>query len=523
MVSRPPSGMASRALTTRFMITCSSWLGSAFTLPRSGRGTKTSCIVSPSSRWSMACIPSTMPLRSSTLGASTCLRLKARSWRVSAAACWEASRIPSTFRRSGWSSGIFRRMRSLSPWITMRRLLKSWAMPPASWPTASIFWAWRSWSSLSRSATSARFRSVRSTVRPRSWRGRPPLSRSTWMMSRSHKTRPSAATARYSNSWSVAVATAARHCAIARSRSSLWMRRAKKSGSRSQWSVGKPRKPSARWLTKVKRRRDRVGLPHDGVQALHEIAEALLGGAARGVQALLLGEVLDGEEEARFLLLGDAEAGDGDAHGPALAPRGQVQVEGDVVLRHPRLEHLADAAQEAVGVGHLVEAAADHVAALQREGLEERPVGGQDAQVARQHEEAGRHARHDLLGVALQVEDGALLPDLVAQELGALALPPEADEEGALGEDEEDRGGGGEIARLAEVLQRLLAVDLEHEAPGRPGDPAGGREHGSAAIVRDLARTCPSSPPRRAPCAASCSSERPAAAQPAPAARNGEM
>ena len=30
----------------------------------------------------------------------------------------------------------------------MSRLLKSWAMPPASWPTASIFWAWRSWSSL---------------------------------------------------------------------------------------------------------------------------------------------------------------------------------------------------------------------------------------------------------------------------------------------------------------------------------------------------------------------------------------
>ena len=35
-------------------------------------------------------------------------------------------------------------------------LLKSWAMPPVSWPTASIFWTWRSWASAaSRSAASA--------------------------------------------------------------------------------------------------------------------------------------------------------------------------------------------------------------------------------------------------------------------------------------------------------------------------------------------------------------------------------
>ena len=55
----------------------------------------------------------------------------------------------------------------------MSRLLKSCAMPPASRPTASIFWAWRSCSSLWRSASSARLRSVRSTVTPRSWTARP--------------------------------------------------------------------------------------------------------------------------------------------------------------------------------------------------------------------------------------------------------------------------------------------------------------------------------------------------------------
>ncbi len=39
------------------------------------------------------------------------------------------------------------------------RLLKSCATPPASWPTTSIFWAWRSRSSLTRSAFSVALRS----------------------------------------------------------------------------------------------------------------------------------------------------------------------------------------------------------------------------------------------------------------------------------------------------------------------------------------------------------------------------
>ena len=29
------------------------------------------------------------------------------------------------------------------PMMTVRMLLKSWAMPPVNWPIASIFWAWR--------------------------------------------------------------------------------------------------------------------------------------------------------------------------------------------------------------------------------------------------------------------------------------------------------------------------------------------------------------------------------------------
>src|SRR5580704_12812320 len=40
MSSRPPSGMASRALTARFIITCSIWLASARMAPRSGEDNK---------------------------------------------------------------------------------------------------------------------------------------------------------------------------------------------------------------------------------------------------------------------------------------------------------------------------------------------------------------------------------------------------------------------------------------------------------------------------------------------------
>ena len=31
--------------------------------------------------------------------------------------------------------------------MTVSKLLKSWAMPPVSWPSACILCAWRSWSS----------------------------------------------------------------------------------------------------------------------------------------------------------------------------------------------------------------------------------------------------------------------------------------------------------------------------------------------------------------------------------------
>ena len=67
-----------------------------------------------------------------------CLRLKARSWRVSAAARSPAVRIArSGSCRVGGGQLVAGAARVAA--MTVSRLLKSWATPPASRPTASIF------------------------------------------------------------------------------------------------------------------------------------------------------------------------------------------------------------------------------------------------------------------------------------------------------------------------------------------------------------------------------------------------
>jgi hypothetical protein len=60
---------------------------------------------------------------------------------------------PSSRRCARGSSGNRLRRSSRLPITAVRRLLKSWATPPVSWPTASIFW-------LCRRASSAWFRSA---------------------------------------------------------------------------------------------------------------------------------------------------------------------------------------------------------------------------------------------------------------------------------------------------------------------------------------------------------------------------
>ncbi len=94
--------------------------------------------------------PLTTSGTTSTLGLTTSRRLKASSWRVRPEARSVERRMAS---RSSWfSSASGRRCLTRVAQVRMAvsRLLKSWATPPASWPTASSFWAWRSWPSRSR-------------------------------------------------------------------------------------------------------------------------------------------------------------------------------------------------------------------------------------------------------------------------------------------------------------------------------------------------------------------------------------
>ena len=101
----------------------------------------------------------------STTGLSGCRREKVSSWRVRLSPRRAAPRIASM---PAAASASVRRRRSISAWplTIISRLLKSCAMPPVSWPIASIFCAWASCSRVCSSAISACLRSVTSRAIP---------------------------------------------------------------------------------------------------------------------------------------------------------------------------------------------------------------------------------------------------------------------------------------------------------------------------------------------------------------------
>ena len=159
MVRPPPSGMASRALIARFRIANSSWPGSAKAGHRSGASAMRISMSSRRVRQSMRCIESIRRLQLICDGCSICRRLNASSRRVSSAPRSPAVAIMSAACfRSGRALRAMLRVSAL-PTTTVRRLLKSCASPPESWPTASIFWACASCSSV-------RLRLVRSWIMP---------------------------------------------------------------------------------------------------------------------------------------------------------------------------------------------------------------------------------------------------------------------------------------------------------------------------------------------------------------------
>ena len=229
-----------------------------------------------------------------------------------------------------------------------------------------------------------------------------------------------------------------------------------------------------------------VGLPHDGVEPLDEVAEALLGGQARGLQALLLAEVLHDQEEAGGVLLRHVDGGQGDQDRPALLALPQVQIEEDVALGDARGQHLVGTGDQAVGAHDQGQVAAEDIVLVQVKRVEEGGVDGEHAQVGGEEQEAGGHARDDRLRIPPEVEDRALLLHLRAQERGALPLAPEADQQAGERQEEEGRRQAGELRRAVELGEGLLAVDLEHEAPGRRRDPADGGKARHPAIVGEL-------------------------------------
>ena len=157
MVSRPPSAIASRALTARLTMAFSSWFGSTAAFQRPPARTVSIVTVSPIERPSSSDMSCTSRLMSTDFTSSGCWRENASRRCTNVAARSEAWRELASQPRTRSGPSSRRSARSRLPMMAVSRLLKSCAMPPVRRPTASIFCAWRSFSSVSsRRAISAR-------------------------------------------------------------------------------------------------------------------------------------------------------------------------------------------------------------------------------------------------------------------------------------------------------------------------------------------------------------------------------
>ena len=131
--------MASRALMTRFSSTCSIWPTSTRAVQGSSASWMVSSTSSPRALVRMRSAPWTTSRRSTTCGLAACLRANVSSRRTSVAARSVAVRMPFTSARSSLSWPSRYDSSSDDPMMVVSRLLNSWAMPPASRPTASSF------------------------------------------------------------------------------------------------------------------------------------------------------------------------------------------------------------------------------------------------------------------------------------------------------------------------------------------------------------------------------------------------
>ena len=177
-VSLPPLGMASRTLMHRFSTTFSSWFASHSVGQRPIASTVSTATDGPVVRRIRSSMPAISLFGSVDFGSSVCRRAKASSRCVSAAARLAAPCAATIYRSKSPIGPCAARVLSCSrqPVMAANRLLKSCASPPVSWPSASIFCAWKGCSRERSSSSWASRRSVRSRVTLAS--GRPAARRS---------------------------------------------------------------------------------------------------------------------------------------------------------------------------------------------------------------------------------------------------------------------------------------------------------------------------------------------------------
>ena len=153
--------MASRAFTARLRMASSSWCGSTTTAGSRSEMSMATSIIGPSERSMRSRMSLTSSSRATARGLRVCRRAKLSRrptrMRARSAACSAPS-----MRRVERSSSRRRRSSSSEAMIGVSRLLKSWAMPPVSWPIISILRASCSCAAaVSRWATMAATRSSR--------------------------------------------------------------------------------------------------------------------------------------------------------------------------------------------------------------------------------------------------------------------------------------------------------------------------------------------------------------------------
>mgnify|MGYP001181015498 CR=1 FL=1 len=120
---------------------------------------------------------------------------------------------------------------------------------------------------------------------------------------------------------------------------------------------------------------------------------------------------------------------------------------GELVPDRPR--HRAERRQP-LRPHELLEIAPQHVLLAEPEGLEEGAIGREHVQVLGEQQQAGGHARHDLVRVALEIRHRARLAHLLLEQPRALLL---------------DIAGPLEVLRWTNTVQDRLRFDVRYVGP----------------------------------------------------------